>query len=98
MDCIKDGDIFFEPYGMSTIVREEVHEDLQISRMQIWFRFARSWELYLGERTLRHMDILVYVLVDPLEMFIELVQTIPTSFCRESLIPNGLPYILWDHC
>jgi hypothetical protein len=65
VDCIRGSDIFFQPYGMSMIVWEEVTEALRISQMRIWFRSIRSWELYLGERTLRQMDIPVYVPIDP---------------------------------
>ncbi len=65
MDCIRDADIVFQPYSSALIQRTEVFEAVQLSRLRIWIRSPRSWELFMGERTVRQLGGEAVVPVDP---------------------------------
>uniref|UniRef100_A0A2N9GEP3 Aminotransferase-like plant mobile domain-containing protein n=1 Tax=Fagus sylvatica TaxID=28930 RepID=A0A2N9GEP3_FAGSY len=51
VDCIRDADIIFQPYSAALSQRPEVFRAVALSRLRLWIRTTRSWELLLGERT-----------------------------------------------
>uniref|UniRef100_A0A2N9H3H1 Aminotransferase-like plant mobile domain-containing protein n=1 Tax=Fagus sylvatica TaxID=28930 RepID=A0A2N9H3H1_FAGSY len=55
VDCIRDVDIVFQPYSTFLLERPEVFRAMELSRLRIWIRSPRSWELLMGERTLRQL-------------------------------------------
>jgi hypothetical protein len=65
VDCIRDGDIVFQPYSPFLVERPEVFRSVELSHLRIWIRSARSWELLMGERTVRQMGGEAIVPVDP---------------------------------
>uniref|UniRef100_A0A2N9F0B9 Aminotransferase-like plant mobile domain-containing protein n=1 Tax=Fagus sylvatica TaxID=28930 RepID=A0A2N9F0B9_FAGSY len=65
VDCIRDGDIVFQPYSPFLVERPEVFRSVELSHLRIWIRSARSWELLMGERTVRQMGGEDIVPVDP---------------------------------
>ena len=65
VDCIRDGDIIFQPYSLALVERDEVVRAFQLSQQRVWFRTTRSWELFLGERTVRQFSLDIVIPVDP---------------------------------
>jgi hypothetical protein len=65
VDCIRDVDIVFQPYSTFLLERPEVFRAMELSRLRIWIRSPRSWELLMGERTLRQLGGDGLVPVDP---------------------------------
>uniref|UniRef100_A0A2N9H4Y4 glutathione transferase n=1 Tax=Fagus sylvatica TaxID=28930 RepID=A0A2N9H4Y4_FAGSY len=65
VDCIRDADIVFQPYSSFLLERPEVFRAVELSRLRIWIRSPRSWELLMGERTLRQLGGEALVPVDP---------------------------------
>jgi hypothetical protein len=65
VDCIRDADIIFQPYSASLSQRPEVFRAVALSRLRLWIRTPRSWELLLGERTVRQLGDEAVVPVDP---------------------------------
>uniref|UniRef100_A0A2N9HVC3 Aminotransferase-like plant mobile domain-containing protein n=1 Tax=Fagus sylvatica TaxID=28930 RepID=A0A2N9HVC3_FAGSY len=65
VDCIRDVDIVFQPYSTLLLERPEVFRAMELSRLRIWIRSPRSWELLMGERTLRQLGGDALVPVDP---------------------------------
>uniref|UniRef100_A0A2N9I1J5 Aminotransferase-like plant mobile domain-containing protein n=1 Tax=Fagus sylvatica TaxID=28930 RepID=A0A2N9I1J5_FAGSY len=60
VDCIRDADIIFQPYSASLSQRPEVFRAVALSRLRLWIRTPRSWELLLGERTVRQLGVSAY--------------------------------------
>uniref|UniRef100_A0A2N9GA77 Aminotransferase-like plant mobile domain-containing protein n=1 Tax=Fagus sylvatica TaxID=28930 RepID=A0A2N9GA77_FAGSY len=48
---LPDADIIFQPYSAALSQRPEVFRAVALSRLRLWIRTSRSWELLLGERT-----------------------------------------------
>uniref|UniRef100_A0A2N9GWG2 Aminotransferase-like plant mobile domain-containing protein n=1 Tax=Fagus sylvatica TaxID=28930 RepID=A0A2N9GWG2_FAGSY len=48
VDCIRDADIIFQPYSAALSQRPEVFRAVALSRLRLWIRTTRSWELLLG--------------------------------------------------
>uniref|UniRef100_A0A2N9GXB8 Aminotransferase-like plant mobile domain-containing protein n=1 Tax=Fagus sylvatica TaxID=28930 RepID=A0A2N9GXB8_FAGSY len=48
VDCIRDADIIFQPYSAALSQRPEVFRAVALSRLRLWIRTPRSWELLLG--------------------------------------------------
>jgi hypothetical protein len=65
VDCIRDADIIFQPYSAALSQRPEVFRAVALSRLRLWIRTSRSWELLLGERTVRQLGDAAVVPVDP---------------------------------
>uniref|UniRef100_A0A2N9G5P8 Aminotransferase-like plant mobile domain-containing protein n=1 Tax=Fagus sylvatica TaxID=28930 RepID=A0A2N9G5P8_FAGSY len=65
VDCIRDADIIFQPYSAALSQRPEVFRAVALSRLRLWIRTTRSWELLLGERTVRQLGDEAVVPVDP---------------------------------
>jgi hypothetical protein len=65
VDCIRDTDIVFQPYPTFLFEHLEVFRAMELSRLRIWIRSPRSWELLMGERTLRQLGGEALVPVDP---------------------------------
>uniref|UniRef100_A0A2N9FYN5 CCHC-type domain-containing protein n=1 Tax=Fagus sylvatica TaxID=28930 RepID=A0A2N9FYN5_FAGSY len=65
VDCIRDADIVFQPYSSFLLERPEAFRAVELSRLRIWIRSPRSWELLMGERTLRQLGGEALVPVDP---------------------------------
>ena len=65
VDCIRDADIVFQPYSTFLLERPEVFRAVVLSRLRIWIRSSRSWELLLCERSLRQLGGEALVPVDP---------------------------------
>jgi hypothetical protein len=65
VDCIRDANIVFQPYSSALVQRPEVFAAVQLSRLRIWIRSPRSWELLMGERTVRQLGGEAFVPVDP---------------------------------
>uniref|UniRef100_A0A2N9GD00 Aminotransferase-like plant mobile domain-containing protein n=1 Tax=Fagus sylvatica TaxID=28930 RepID=A0A2N9GD00_FAGSY len=65
VDCIRDADIVFQPYSTFLLERPEVFRAVELSRLRIWIRSPRSWELLMGERSLRQLGGEALVPVDP---------------------------------
>uniref|UniRef100_A0A2N9F8D0 Aminotransferase-like plant mobile domain-containing protein n=1 Tax=Fagus sylvatica TaxID=28930 RepID=A0A2N9F8D0_FAGSY len=62
---IPDADIVFQPYPTFLLERPEVFRAMELSRLRIWIRSPRSWELLMGERSLRQLGGEALVPVDP---------------------------------
>uniref|UniRef100_A0A2N9G990 Aminotransferase-like plant mobile domain-containing protein n=1 Tax=Fagus sylvatica TaxID=28930 RepID=A0A2N9G990_FAGSY len=60
VDCIRDADIIFQPYSAALSQRPEVFRAVALSRLRLWIRTSRSWELLLGERTVRQLGVSAY--------------------------------------
>jgi hypothetical protein len=65
VDCIRDIDIVFQPYSSFLVERPEVFKAVELSHLRIWIRSPRSWELLMGERTMRQVGGEAVVPVDP---------------------------------
>jgi hypothetical protein len=65
VDCLRDADIIFQPYSAALSQRPEVFRAVALSRLRLWIRTTRSWELLLGERTVRQLGDEAVVPVDP---------------------------------
>jgi hypothetical protein len=65
VDCLRDADIVFQPYSAALSQRPEVFRAVALSRLRLWIRTTRSWELLLGERTVRQLGDEAVVPVDP---------------------------------
>uniref|UniRef100_A0A2N9G976 Aminotransferase-like plant mobile domain-containing protein n=1 Tax=Fagus sylvatica TaxID=28930 RepID=A0A2N9G976_FAGSY len=65
VDCIRDIDIVFQPYSSFLLERPEVFRAVELSHLRVWIRSPRSWELLMGERTLRQVGGEALVPVDP---------------------------------
>uniref|UniRef100_A0A2N9G6V1 Aminotransferase-like plant mobile domain-containing protein n=1 Tax=Fagus sylvatica TaxID=28930 RepID=A0A2N9G6V1_FAGSY len=48
VDCLRDADIIFQPYSAALSQRPEVFRAVALSRLRLWIRTTRSWELLLG--------------------------------------------------
>uniref|UniRef100_A0A2N9GTX9 Aminotransferase-like plant mobile domain-containing protein n=1 Tax=Fagus sylvatica TaxID=28930 RepID=A0A2N9GTX9_FAGSY len=48
VDCIRDADIIFQPYSAALSQRPEVFRAVALSRLRLWIRTSRSWELLLA--------------------------------------------------
>uniref|UniRef100_A0A2N9GU52 Aminotransferase-like plant mobile domain-containing protein n=1 Tax=Fagus sylvatica TaxID=28930 RepID=A0A2N9GU52_FAGSY len=48
VDCIRDADIIFQPYSAALSQRPEVFRAVALSRLRLWIRTPRSWELLLA--------------------------------------------------
>jgi hypothetical protein len=65
VDCIRDIDIVFQSYSSFLLERPEVFRAVELSHLRVWIRSPRSWELLMGERTLRQVGGEALVPVDP---------------------------------
>uniref|UniRef100_A0A2N9FSF7 Aminotransferase-like plant mobile domain-containing protein n=1 Tax=Fagus sylvatica TaxID=28930 RepID=A0A2N9FSF7_FAGSY len=65
VDCLRDADIIFQPYSAALSQRPEVFRAVALSCLRLWIRTTRSWELLLGERTVRQLGDEAVVPVDP---------------------------------
>jgi hypothetical protein len=103
VDCIRDAEIIFQPYPSSLVQRPEVFRAVELSRLRIWIRSPRSWELLLAERTLRQwggeatvpvdppplMTIEGYIPRDPSDPYVAGVSAYP------GLVREDVPYQEW---
>uniref|UniRef100_A0A2N9GFM3 Aminotransferase-like plant mobile domain-containing protein n=1 Tax=Fagus sylvatica TaxID=28930 RepID=A0A2N9GFM3_FAGSY len=62
---LPDADIIFQPYSAALSQRPEVFRAVALSCLRLWIRTTRSWELLLGERTVRQLGDEAVVPVDP---------------------------------
>uniref|UniRef100_A0A2N9IGM1 Aminotransferase-like plant mobile domain-containing protein n=1 Tax=Fagus sylvatica TaxID=28930 RepID=A0A2N9IGM1_FAGSY len=62
---LPDAEIVFQPYSGALTQRPEVFRAVELSHLRLWIRTPRSWELLLGERTLRQLGDEAVVPVDP---------------------------------
>uniref|UniRef100_A0A2N9HUF2 Aminotransferase-like plant mobile domain-containing protein n=1 Tax=Fagus sylvatica TaxID=28930 RepID=A0A2N9HUF2_FAGSY len=74
VDCIKDIDVVFQPYSSALVGRAELFEVVQLSRRRIWIRTPRSWELLMGERTVRQLGGDAIVPVEGVDFYPDLVR------------------------
>jgi hypothetical protein len=103
VDCIRDADIIFQPYSASLSQRPEVFRAVALSRLRLWIRTPRSWELLLGERTVRQLGDEAVVPVDPsplmtIEAYIPRAPSDPYIAgvsAYPSLVREGVPYQEW---
>uniref|UniRef100_A0A2N9I6H3 Aminotransferase-like plant mobile domain-containing protein n=1 Tax=Fagus sylvatica TaxID=28930 RepID=A0A2N9I6H3_FAGSY len=103
VDCIRDADIVFQPYSSFLLERPEVFRAMELSRLRIWIRSPRSWELLMGERTLRQLGGEALVPVEPPRlMTIEdyIPRALSDSYLEgveayPDLIQAGMPYQEW---
>uniref|UniRef100_A0A2N9FQU8 Aminotransferase-like plant mobile domain-containing protein n=1 Tax=Fagus sylvatica TaxID=28930 RepID=A0A2N9FQU8_FAGSY len=65
VDCLSDADVVFQPYSSLLVERPEVFRSVELSHLRVWIRSPRSWELLMGERTIRQMGGEAVVPVDP---------------------------------
>jgi hypothetical protein len=79
VDCIIDINIVFQPYSPFLVEHTEVFRAVELSHLRIWIRSPRSWELLMGERTIRQMGGKAVVPVDP-----------PQLMTIEGYIPRAL--------
>ena len=103
VDCIRDGDVAFQPYSLALVQRPEVFRAVELSHLRVWIRSPRSWELLMGERTTRQlggdavvpvdppqlMTIEGYIPRAPVDSFVEGVEAYP------DLVRADLPYREW---
>uniref|UniRef100_A0A2N9IXN6 Aminotransferase-like plant mobile domain-containing protein n=1 Tax=Fagus sylvatica TaxID=28930 RepID=A0A2N9IXN6_FAGSY len=103
VDCIRDADIIFQPYSAALSQRPEVFRAVALSRLRLWIRTSRSWELLLGERTVRQLGDEAVVPVDPsplmtIEDYIPRAPSDPYIAgvsAYPSLVREGVPYQEW---
>jgi hypothetical protein len=103
VDCLRDADIIFQPYSAALSQRPEVFRAVALSRLRLWIRTTRSWELLLGERTVRQLGDEVVVPVDPsplmtIEDYIPRAPSDPYIAgvsAYPSLVREGVPYQEW---
>jgi hypothetical protein len=103
VDCIRDADIIFQPYSASLSQRPEVFRAVALSRLRLWIRTPRSWELLLGERTVRQLGDEAVVPVDPsplmtIEAYIPRAPSDPYIAgvsAYPSLVREDVPYQEW---
>lgn len=65
VDGLRGTNLIFKPYPYLLFNRAEVQEALRHTAMRYWFQAVDGWELFLGERSLRQLDGVRSVLVDP---------------------------------
>ncbi len=68
MDCIRDEDILFQPYTLTLIGCPKLVQAFQLSQQRVRIRTTKSWELFMGERTVRQLSLKAIVPVDPLSL------------------------------
>jgi hypothetical protein len=103
VDCLRDADIIFQPYSAALSQRPEVFRAVALSRLRLWIRTTRSWELLLGERTVRQLGDEAVVPVDPsplmtIEDYIPRAPSDPYIAgvsAYPSLVREGVPYQEW---
>jgi hypothetical protein len=103
VDCLRDADIIFQPYSAALSQRPEVFRAVALSRLRLWIRTTRSWELLMGERTLRQLGGDALVPVDPprlmtIEDYIPRAPSDPYIAgvsAYPSLVREGVPYQEW---
>jgi hypothetical protein len=103
VDCIRDADIIFQPYSAALSQRPEVFRAVALSRLRLWIRTSRSWELLLGERTVRQLGDAAVVPVDPsplmtIEDYIPRAPSDPYIAgvsAYPSLVREDVPYQEW---
>jgi hypothetical protein len=103
VDCIRDADIIFQPYSAALSQRPEVFRAVALSCLRLWIRTTRSWELLLGERTVRQLGDEAVVPVDPsplmtIEDYIPRAPSDPYIAgvsAYPSLVREGVPYQEW---
>jgi hypothetical protein len=103
VDCIRDADIIFQPYSATLSQRLEVFRAVALSRLRLWIRTPRSWELLLGERTVRQLGDEAVVPVDPsplmtIEDYIPRAPSDPYIVgvsAYPSLVREDVPYQEW---
>jgi hypothetical protein len=103
VDCLRDADIIFQPYSAALSQRPEVFRAVALSRLRLWIRTTRSWELLLGERTVRQLGDEAVVPVDPsplmtIEDYIPRAPSDPYIAgvsAYLSLVREGVPYQEW---
>jgi hypothetical protein len=103
VDCLRDADIIFQPYSAALSQRPEVFRAVALSRLRLWIRTTRSWELLLGERTVRQLGDEAIVPVDPsplmtIEDYIPRAPSDPYIAgvsAYPSLVREGVPYPEW---
>uniref|UniRef100_A0A2N9H378 Aminotransferase-like plant mobile domain-containing protein n=1 Tax=Fagus sylvatica TaxID=28930 RepID=A0A2N9H378_FAGSY len=100
---LPDADIIFQPYSAALSQRPEVFRAVALSRLRLWIRTTRSWELLLGERTVRQLGDEAVVPVDPsplmtIEDYIPRAPSDPYIAgvsAYPSLVREGVPYQEW---
>jgi hypothetical protein len=103
VDCLRDADIIFQPYSAALSQRPEVFRAVALSRLRLWIRTTWSWELLLGERTVRQLGDEAIVPVDPsplmtIEDYIPRAPSDPYIAgvsAYPSLVREGVPYQEW---
>uniref|UniRef100_A0A2N9FJ11 Aminotransferase-like plant mobile domain-containing protein n=1 Tax=Fagus sylvatica TaxID=28930 RepID=A0A2N9FJ11_FAGSY len=103
VDCIRDADIVFQPYSTALTQRPEVFRSVELSHLRLWIRTPRSWELLLGERTVRQLGDEAVVPVDPsplmtIEDYIPRAPSDPYIAgvsAYPSLVREDVPYQEW---
>uniref|UniRef100_A0A2N9HQT5 Aminotransferase-like plant mobile domain-containing protein n=1 Tax=Fagus sylvatica TaxID=28930 RepID=A0A2N9HQT5_FAGSY len=103
VDCIRDAEIVFQPYSGALTQRPEVFRAVELSHLRLWIRTPRSWELLLGERTLRQLGDEAIVPVDPsplmtIEDYIPRAPSDPYVVgvsAYPSLVREDVPYQEW---
>uniref|UniRef100_A0A2N9FFK2 Uncharacterized protein n=1 Tax=Fagus sylvatica TaxID=28930 RepID=A0A2N9FFK2_FAGSY len=68
VDCIRDEDILFQPYTLTLIGCPKLVQAFQLSQQRVRIRTTKSWELFMGERTVRQLSLKAIVPVDPLSL------------------------------
>jgi hypothetical protein len=95
VDCIRDADIIFQPYSAALSQRPEVFRAVALSRLRLWIRTSRSWELLLGDAAVVPVDpsplmtIEDYIPRAPSDPYIAGVSAYP------SLVREDVPYQEW---
>jgi hypothetical protein len=103
VDCIRDADIIFQPYSAALSQRPEVFRAVALSRLRLWIWTSRSWELLLGERTVRQLGDAAVIPVDPsplmtIEDYIPRAPSDPYIAgvsAYPSLVREDVPYQEW---
>jgi hypothetical protein len=103
VDCIRDVDIVFQPYSSFLLERPEVFRAMELSCLRIWIRSPSSWELLMGERSLRQLGGEALVLVDPPQLMTieDYIPRAPSDSYVEGveaypdLIRADMPYQEW---
>jgi hypothetical protein len=103
VDCLRDADIIFQPYSAALSQRPEVFRAVALSCLRLLIRTTRSWELLLGERTVRQLGDEAVVPVDPsplmtIEDYIPRAPSDPYIAgvsAYPSLVREGVPYQEW---
>uniref|UniRef100_A0A2N9GU48 Aminotransferase-like plant mobile domain-containing protein n=1 Tax=Fagus sylvatica TaxID=28930 RepID=A0A2N9GU48_FAGSY len=101
VDCIRDADIIFQPYSAALSQRPEVFRAVALSRLRLWIRTSRSWELLYDSWVMLGDEAVVPVDPSPLMTIEDYIPRAPSDpyiagvSAYPSLVREDVPYQEW---